>query len=81
MALICLALLASSVPFALAATSSTLTALSSNVAGLPQFLQDNGESGDKTNNTAQEDFNYHATPLETCVSEQNERHCRREAHQ
>ena len=80
MAFVRLALLASSIPFALAATSGTYTALSFNVAGLPQFLQDNGETGDKTNNTAQigtkfaeygfdvihvqEDFNYHATLYE-----------------
>ncbi|KAF2137039.1 uncharacterized protein K452DRAFT_279216 [Aplosporella prunicola CBS 121167] len=75
-----LALLASAAPFALAATSGSFNALSFNVAGLPQFLQGNDESGDKTSNTAevgkrfaqygydiihvQEDFNYHATLYE-----------------
>ena len=72
-----LALLASAVPAALAATSGSFTALSFNVAGLPAILQDNSVPGDKTENTAsigtkfaqggydiihvQEDFNYHAT--------------------
>ncbi|KAJ7236001.1 Endonuclease/exonuclease/phosphatase [Mycena rebaudengoi] len=62
---------------ALAATSGTFNVLSMNVAGLPEILNGNGESGDKTTNTAiigqkmaqfaynvihvQEDFNYHAT--------------------
>ena len=59
------------------AASGSFSILSFNVAGLPQFLQGNGESGDKTTNTmiigqdfakygydviqVQEDFNYHAT--------------------
>lgn len=59
-----------------AATSGSLSVLSLNVAGLPAFLQDNDETGDKTTNTeligtyfseydfdlihVQEDFNYHA---------------------
>ncbi|EPS95407.1 hypothetical protein FOMPIDRAFT_1054218 [Fomitopsis schrenkii] len=80
MALLPFLLLASHVAVALAATSGTFSALSFNVAGLPQFLQGNDESGDKTNNTAligtefaargfdiihvQEDFNYHATLYE-----------------
>ena len=73
-------ILASHAITALAATSGTFGALSFNVAGLPQFLQDNDESGDKTNNTAsigtdfaaysfdiihvQEDVNYHAALYE-----------------
>lgn len=54
----------------------SLTALTFNIAGLPEFLQGNGVPGDKTENTkiigasmaahkfdfinVQEDFNYHA---------------------
>lgn len=57
--------------------SGTFNILSMNVAGLPEILNGNGESGDKTTNTmvigqdfatygydlihVQEDFNYHAT--------------------
>ena len=68
------------IPVAIAATSGSFTALSFNVAGLPQILQGNDVPGDKTNNTAtigtkfaqygydiinvQEDFNYHATLYE-----------------
>ncbi|KAK0638372.1 Sphingomyelinase [Lasiodiplodia hormozganensis] len=68
------------IPAAMAATSGTLTALSMNVAGLPEILQNNDVPGDKTTNTAsigtkfseygydiihvQEDFNYHATLYE-----------------
>ncbi|KAJ7669004.1 mannose-binding lectin [Mycena rosella] len=60
-----------------AAAAGTFDVLSMNVAGLPAILNGNGESGDKTTNTAiigqdfakfaydvihvQEDFNYHAT--------------------
>lgn len=72
------AVLLSLVPLALsAATTGTFDAITFNVAGLPAILNNNGESGDKTNNTAsigklfakygtdlihvQEDFNYHAT--------------------
>ncbi|KAJ6486727.1 Endonuclease/exonuclease/phosphatase [Mycena sanguinolenta] len=59
------------------ASSGTFDILSMNVAGLPEILNGNGETGDKTTNTAsigqdmtdfvydiihvQEDFNYHAT--------------------
>lgn len=59
------------------AASGTFNILSMNVAGLPEILNGNGESGDKTTNTmligqdfaaynygvihVQEDFNYHAT--------------------
>ncbi|KAJ7070320.1 Endonuclease/exonuclease/phosphatase [Mycena belliarum] len=59
------------------APAGTFNILSMNVAGLPAILNGNGESGDKTTNTAligqtfnkydfdvihvQEDFNYHAT--------------------
>ncbi|CAE6481796.1 unnamed protein product [Rhizoctonia solani] len=59
------------------AVSGTFNVLSMNVAGLPEILNGNGESGDKTTNTmligqdfakynygvihVQEDFNYHAT--------------------
>ncbi|KAJ7151009.1 mannose-binding lectin [Mycena filopes] len=59
------------------AAAGTFNILSMNVAGLPEILNGNGESGDKTTNTAiigqdmakfaydvihvQEDFNYHAT--------------------
>ncbi|KAF8710913.1 Jacalin-like lectin domain, partial [Rhizoctonia solani] len=59
------------------AASGTFNVLSMNVAGLPEILNGNGESGDKTTNTMligqefakynygvihiQEDFNYHAT--------------------
>ncbi|CAN8104090.1 unnamed protein product [Discula destructiva] len=66
---------------AAAAASGSLCALSFNVAGLPAFLQDNGETGDKTTNTeligtyfseydfdvihVQEDFNYHAALYST----------------
>ncbi|QRW14709.1 endonuclease/exonuclease/phosphatase family protein [Ceratobasidium sp. AG-Ba] len=62
------------------AASGTLNVLSMNVAGLPEILNGNGESGDKTTNTmiigqyfvkysydvihVQEDFNYHATLYE-----------------
>ncbi|KAJ7802406.1 Endonuclease/exonuclease/phosphatase [Mycena olivaceomarginata] len=62
---------------AASAPSGTFDVLSMNVAGLPEILNGNGESGDKTTNTAiigqdmakfaydvihvQEDFNYHAT--------------------
>ncbi|KAJ7631978.1 mannose-binding lectin [Mycena polygramma] len=62
---------------AAAAPAGTFDILSMNVAGLPEILNGNGESGDKTDNTAvigqdmakfaydvihvQEDFNYHAT--------------------
>ncbi|EOD47151.1 Mannose-binding lectin [Neofusicoccum parvum] len=73
-----LAILASAaIPAALAATSGSFTALTFNVAGLPEILQNNDVPGDKTENTAtigqkfaeydydiihvQEDFNYHAT--------------------
>ncbi|KAF4312871.1 Mannose-binding lectin [Botryosphaeria dothidea] len=75
-----IALLASALPAALAATSGSLSALSMNVAGLPEILQNNDVPGDKTTNTAtigqklaeygydivhvQEDFNYHATLYE-----------------
>lgn len=61
---------------AAAVTSGDLSVLTFNVAGLPDILQSNGESGDKTVNTeligtyfseydfdlihVQEDFNYHA---------------------
>ena len=64
-------------PMLISAASGSFRILSFNVAGLPQFLQGNGESGDKTTNTmiigqnfakygydviqVQEDFNYHAT--------------------
>ena len=64
-----------------AATSGKFTALSYNVAGLPQILQGNEVPGDKTENSkligslfakygydiihAQEDFNYHASIYET----------------
>jgi hypothetical protein len=34
-----------------AVPSGTFSAVSMNVAGLPQILQPNGESGDKTTNT------------------------------
>ncbi|KAL1946645.1 hypothetical protein VTO73DRAFT_14749 [Trametes versicolor] len=63
--------------FAASAASGTFNVLSMNVAGLPEILNSNGESGDKTSNTmvigqdmsaysyslihVQEDFNYHAT--------------------
>lgn len=59
------------------AASGSFNVLSMNVAGLPEILNGNGESGDKTDNTkqigqyfaqykydvihVQEDFNYHAT--------------------
>lgn len=72
-----IAILASAVPAVLGATSGSLTALSMNVAGLPEILQSNDVPGDKTANTqtigskfaeygydiihVQEDFNYHAT--------------------
>ncbi|CDO77944.1 hypothetical protein BN946_scf185030.g2 [Trametes cinnabarina] len=48
--------------FAIPAASGTFTILSMNVAGLPEILNSNGESGDKTTNTRiiGEDFNYHA---------------------
>ncbi|KAJ7166495.1 Endonuclease/exonuclease/phosphatase [Mycena crocata] len=62
---------------AASASAGTFDVLSMNVAGLPEILNGNGESGDKTTNTAiigqdlakfaydvihvQEDFNYHAT--------------------
>jgi hypothetical protein len=64
-----------------APTSGKLTALSFNVAGLPQILQGNDVPGDKTDNSrqigryfaqydydlihVQEDFNYHAYIYET----------------
>jgi hypothetical protein len=64
-----------------AATSGKFTALSYNVAGLPQILQGNEVPGDKTENSkligslfakygydiihVQEDFNYHASIYET----------------
>ena len=64
-------------PSPTSAASGSFSILSFNVAGLPQFLQENGESGDKTTNTmiigqdfakygydvihVQEDFNYHST--------------------
>ncbi|KAK2052566.1 endonuclease/Exonuclease/phosphatase [Colletotrichum caudatum] len=63
------------------ATSGDLTILSMNVAGLPEFLQNNEVPGDKTTNSktmgtlfgaynygiihVQEDFNYHASIYET----------------
>ncbi|EFQ35332.1 endonuclease/Exonuclease/phosphatase [Colletotrichum graminicola] len=63
------------------ATSGDLTILSMNVAGLPQFLQNNEVPGDKTTNSktigtlfsaynydiinVQEDFNYHAYIYQT----------------
>ncbi|KAK1990756.1 endonuclease/Exonuclease/phosphatase [Colletotrichum falcatum] len=63
------------------ATSGDLTILSMNVAGLPEFLQNNEVPGDKTTNSktigtlfaaynygiihAQEDFNYHAYIYQT----------------
>ncbi|KAK9470691.1 Endonuclease/exonuclease/phosphatase [Dipodascopsis tothii] len=62
------------------ATSGSFNCLSMNVAGIPEILQSNDESGDKTTNTqtigekfseygydfihVQEDFNYHATLYE-----------------
>ncbi|KAI9065027.1 hypothetical protein FKP32DRAFT_1568737 [Trametes sanguinea] len=62
---------------AASAASGTFNILSMNVAGLPEILNSNGESGDKMTNTmiigedmskysydlihVQEDFNYHAT--------------------
>ncbi|KAB5596424.1 Endonuclease/exonuclease/phosphatase family protein [Ceratobasidium theobromae] len=62
------------------AASGAFNVLSMNVAGLPEILNSNGESGDKTTNTmligqdfakynygvihVQEDFNYHATLYE-----------------
>lgn len=70
------ALLLSGAVRAASATSGSLSVLSFNVAGLPEILQNNDESGDKTTNTeligtyfseydfdlinVQEDFNYHA---------------------
>lgn len=64
-----------------AATNGKFTALSYNVAGLPQILQGNDVPGDKTDNSnqigayfakygydiinVQEDFNYHAYIYET----------------
>lgn len=70
------ALLLSRLGWAAAADAGDLSILSFNVAGLPEFLQDNGESGDKETNSGligtyfgeyafdlihvQEDFNYHA---------------------
>lgn len=76
-----IALLASAViPAALAATTGSFSAVTFNVAGLPEILQNNDVPGDKTENTAtigtkfsdygfdiihvQEDFNYHATLYE-----------------
>ncbi|KAK8244792.1 endonuclease/Exonuclease/phosphatase [Phyllosticta capitalensis] len=75
-----LALLAVAASAAGAAADGTFNVVSFNVAGLPEILQNNGESGDKTTNTAligekfaeqgfdlihvQEDFNYHATLYE-----------------
>ncbi|KDN65775.1 putative endonuclease/Exonuclease/phosphatase [Colletotrichum sublineola] len=65
------------------ATSGDLTILSMNVAGLPEFLQNNEVPGDKTTNSktmgtlfgaynygiihVQEDFNYHASIYETDI--------------
>lgn len=70
------ALLLSGAVRAASATTGSLSVLSFNVAGLPEILQNNDESGDKTTNTeligtyfseydfdlinVQEDFNYHA---------------------
>ncbi|KAF2091354.1 endonuclease exonuclease phosphatase family protein [Saccharata proteae CBS 121410] len=78
-----LALLALAIPAAVRAASAstgTFNILSFNVAGLPAILNNNDESGDKTENTeiigtdfadygfdlihVQEDFNYHATLYE-----------------
>ncbi|KAK7609831.1 endonuclease/Exonuclease/phosphatase [Phyllosticta paracitricarpa] len=75
-----LALLAVAASVAGVAADGTFNVVSFNVAGLPEILQNNGESGDKTKNTAligqkfadqgydlihvQEDFNYHATLYE-----------------
>ncbi|KAH6657597.1 endonuclease exonuclease phosphatase family protein [Truncatella angustata] len=69
----------------LAATSGKLNVLSMNVAGLPEFLQDNEVPGDKTTNSGtigskfaeygydiihvQEDFNYHAYIYDTDTHE------------
>lgn len=70
------ALLLTKAARAATATSGEFSILSFNVAGLPQILQDNDESGDKATNSeligtyfseydfdvihVQEDFNYHA---------------------
>lgn len=82
------ALLLSGAVRAASATSGSLSVLSFNVAGLPEILQNNDESGDKTTNTeligtyfseydfdlinVQEDFNYHAALCKSSVTQDPE---------